>query len=191
MAVVGGLFQLAHVVLPTVFVLYTGFRYGWSPAVVGLAMALTGAINIVVQTQLVGRIVKKLGERGALLAGLMASSLGFLLYGLAPFGWANLMVMPVFAFSALVQPSLQGLMTRRVGPSEQGQLQGANSSIVGITALIGPSLFGLSFAFAVRHDAVLRLPGLPLFIAAGLTGLAALWVIKAVPGNKPAVAVAG
>ena len=58
--------------------------------------------------------------------------------------------MPVFALMGLVGPSAQALMTRRVGPSEQGQLQGANSSIIGITGLIGPGLFTLTFASFIR-----------------------------------------
>lgn len=186
LASIGFLFQLAHTVLPSIFVLYVGFRYGWSPGTMGLAMMLTGACNILVQTLLVGRIVGWIGERGALLFGLAAFGLGFLIYGLAPTGPTYLLGAPVFAFSALIQPGLQGLMTRRVGPSEQGQLQGANSSIAGIVALIGPSLFGLSFAYAVRHDSTLHLPGLPIFLAAGLCVLAIVLTVVAVP--KPAAA---
>jgi DHA1 family tetracycline resistance protein-like MFS transporter len=181
LATVSFLYQLAHTVLPTIFVLYMGFRYHWSPFAVGLTMMLTGGANIVVQTLLVGRIVAAIGERGALLAGLAAFGLGFVIYGLAPFGWLYLLGTPVFAFSALVQPGMQGLMTRRVGPSEQGQLQGATSSITGIVALIGPALFGLTFAYAVRHDASLHMPGFPVLISAGLCALAALLVITAVP----------
>jgi DHA1 family tetracycline resistance protein-like MFS transporter len=154
----------------------------------GLAMMLTGACNILVQTLMVGRIVGKIGERGALLLGLAAFGLGFLIYALAPTGPIYLVGAPIIAFSALIQPGLQGLMTRRVGPSEQGQLQGANSSIVGIVALIGPSLFGLTFAYAVRHDATLHMPGLPILLAVGLCALAILLTIVAVP--KPSVSEA-
>ena len=150
-------------------------------------MMLTGASNILVQSLLVGRVVAKIGERGALLVGLATFGLGFLIYGLAPNGWVYLCGAPVFAFSALIQPGLQGLMTRRVGPSEQGQLQGANSSIVGIVALIGPSLFGLSFAYAVRNNASLHLPGLPILLAAALVGLALLLTTVAVPKPAPAI----
>ncbi len=55
-------------------------------------------------------------------------------------------------------------MTRRVGPTEQGQLQGANQSLMGMAAVVGPLLFGLSFAWAVDHPAW-HLPGLPMFLA--------------------------
>ena len=46
----------------------------------------------------------------------------------------------------LMGPALQGVMTRLVSPSEQGQLQGANSSVLGIATLIGPMLFTQTFA---------------------------------------------
>ena len=32
-------------------------------------------------------------------------------------------------------------MSRRIGPSEQGQLQGANGSVMGIATMIGPTMF--------------------------------------------------
>jgi DHA1 family tetracycline resistance protein-like MFS transporter len=56
-------------------------------------------------------------------------------------------------------------MSQRVPPTQQGQLQGANQSLQGIAGIIGPPLFGLSFAFAVRHDATLHVPGLPIYLA--------------------------
>jgi DHA1 family tetracycline resistance protein-like MFS transporter len=72
----------------------------------------------------------------------------------------------------LVGPSAQGLMTSHVGPSEQGQLQGANSSIIGITGLIGPGLFTLTFASFIGSHRDWRLPGAPFLLAALLMVMA-------------------
>ncbi|MDD3838817.1 MAG: tetracycline resistance MFS efflux pump, partial [Phenylobacterium sp.] len=80
--------------------------------------------------------------------------------------------MPFAALMALVIPGLQGLMTRRVAAHEQGQLQGANQGLTGIAALIGPILFGLTFAWSLRHEASLQAPGLAIYIAASLMVLA-------------------
>jgi DHA1 family tetracycline resistance protein-like MFS transporter len=168
LAGVGFLFQLAHNVLPSVFVLYMGFRYGWSPDVIGLTLMASGISGIVVQALIVGRVVKAVGERGALLIGLFSGFAGFMIYGLAPTGFLYLCGLPLFALTGLIQPGLMGLMTRRVLPNEQGQLQGANSAMMGIASIIGPPLFLLPFAFAIRHDATLHLPGLPVLIAAAL-----------------------
>jgi MFS transporter, DHA1 family, tetracycline resistance protein len=172
LAGVGFLFQLAHNVLPSVFVLYMGFRYGWSPGVIGLTLMASGIASIIVQALVVGRVVKAVGERGALLIGLFSCFAGFMVYALAPTGLLYLCGLPLFALSGLIMPGLQGLMTRLVAPNEQGQLQGANSALMGVASIIGPSLFLLPFAFAVRHDATLRMPGLPVLIAAALMLLA-------------------
>jgi len=186
LAGVGFLFQLAHNVLPSVFVLYMGFRYGWSPKIVGLTLMASGVSGIIVQAAIVGRVVKAVGERGALLIGLFSGFAGFMIYALAPTGFLYLCGLPFFALTGLIQPGLQGLMTRRVLPNEQGQLQGANSAMMGIASIIGPPLFLLPFAFAIRHDATLHLPGLPVLIAAALMLSATiLGYAKARPAPAP------
>ncbi len=166
------LFQLAHTVLPAIFVLYTGFRYHWSPSMVGLSMMATGIMNIVVQALLVGPVVKRIGERGALLLGLGAGAIGFTCYGLASTPALYWAALPVFSIMGFAQPGLQGLMTRRVEASEQGRLQGASSSIAGLTGLVGPAMYTTLFAWAVANDAWLRQPGLPVLLAAGLLATA-------------------
>ena len=90
--------------------------------------------------------------------------------GLAPAGLDLLLRHAVReALSGFAAAGLMGLMTQRVGPSEQGRLQGANQSLQGIASIIGPPLFGLTFAWALRHDSTLHLPGLPVLIAAALS----------------------
>lgn len=186
LAGVGFLFQLAHNVLPSVFVLYMGFRYNWGPDTVGLTLMASGIGGIIVQAGIVGRVVKAVGERGALLIGLFSGFAGFMIYALAPTGFLYLCGLPIFALTGLIQPGLQGLMTRRVAPNEQGQLQGANSAMMGIASIVGPPLFLLPFAFAIRHDATLHLPGLPVLIAAALMlGATILGYAKARPAPAP------
>jgi MFS transporter, DHA1 family, tetracycline resistance protein len=169
LASVGLMFQLSHIVLPTIFVLYTTHRYGWSPGFLGLTFLLTGVLGVLVQVFLVGPIVSRLGERRTLLLGLAAGALGFLWYGWAPEGWIYLMGAPVFALSGLIMPGLQGLMTRKVEPHEQGQLQGANQGLNGIGAIAGPPLFGLVFAWSLRGG---HPEGLAIYLAAAILVLA-------------------
>ena len=191
LAATGFLFQLAHTVLPSIFVLYAGYRYHWSVDLVGGTLFLTGVLGILVQTQLVGPVVARIGERGSLLLGAAGGATGFALYGFAPVGWAYLAAAPVFALINFMQPGLQGLMTRRVGPQEQGQLQGANQSLQGIASIVGPMVFGTTFAWAVRHDPELHMPGLPIYIASSLLVAAFLLAYRvghaaAVPAAAPA-----
>ena len=168
LATVGFLFQLAQSVLPNIFVLYTGYRYHWTPKTLGFTFMASGISQILVQMFLVGPVVKRVGERGSVLLGAALGASGFLVYALAPNGYVYLMAIPLYALVGFLQPGLLGLMTRRVGPSQQGRLQGVNGSFLGIASIVGPPLYGLTFAWSLRHDATLHMPGLAIFIAAGL-----------------------
>jgi DHA1 family tetracycline resistance protein-like MFS transporter len=172
LATVGFLFQLAQVVLPTIFVLYTTYRYHWTTAVLGLTFPLTGIMGIIVQMFLVGPAAARFGERRLVLFGTLVGALGFLWYGTASTGWLYLLGAPIFAFSGFILPGLQGLMTQRVTPKEQGQLQGANQSLQGIASVMGPLIFGETFAWSLRHDASIHMPGLAIYLAGGLLLLA-------------------
>jgi DHA1 family tetracycline resistance protein-like MFS transporter len=158
--------NLAHVALPAAFVLYTAHRYGWDADTTGLTLAAVGICSMVVQGTLVRPAVKRFGERRALMAGLLAGAIGFTIYGLAPTPIHFWMGLPIMALWGLSAPALQGLMTRRVNPSEQGRLQGANSSLMGIGAMIGPTIFTKSFAFFIAATAPFALPGAPFLLAA-------------------------
>src|SRR5213083_587182 len=159
---------LAFQVLPSVYVLYAAYRYGWGYATVGTALALVGACNIIVQGLLVRRVVGRFGERVALLIGIVSGTVGFMIWGLAPNSLLFLIAIIFYAPIGFVQPALQGLMTRRVGPSEQGALQGINGSLMGLTGVIGPTLFTLIFAFFIGSQAPANLPGAPFLLSAFL-----------------------
>jgi len=162
------LYWVAHHSLTSVFVLYAGYRYGWGPKTVGLTLALVGVASVIVQGGLVRPFVKRFGERAGILTGLSFGAIGFAIYGLAPTAgvfWAGV---PLFSLMGFFGPSLQGMMTQRVGPSEQGRLQGANTSIMGITGVFAPSMFALVFANFIGRRAEFHLPGAPFLLASAL-----------------------
>ena len=158
--------------------LYTGYRYGWTPRILGFTFMATGVSGIVVQMFLVGPVVARIGERGAVLLGATGGILGFLIYALAPNGWSYLMGVPIFAMMSFMPPGLMGLMTRRVGPTHQGELQGANQSLMGVSSVIGPPLFGLTFAWSIRREASLHMPGMAILISAALLTAALLLALR-------------
>lgn len=188
LASINFLFQLSQNVWPTVFVLYAGARFHWSVGVIGAVMMIGGIPGIFVQMFFVGPVVRRIGERGALLLGAACGTIAMTIGGLAPTGWVYFCGMPFGALSGFMAPGLMGLMTQRVGPSEQGRLQGANQSLQGIASIIGPPLFGLSFAWALRHDSTLHQPGLPVLIAAGLSAFSLLLGLRLA---RPAPAFVG
>ena len=175
LATIAFLSNLAHAVLPSVFVLYAGFRYGWQERTVGLSLALIGISSAIVQGALVGPLVARLGERLTLLTGLTFGVAGFVAYAFAPTGAVFLSVIPLVALWGLSGPSAQGLMTRLVDPRQQGELQGANGAVLGIAAMIGPALFTLTFATFISADNRWQIPGAPFYLAALL--LAVAWLI--------------
>jgi DHA1 family tetracycline resistance protein-like MFS transporter len=183
------LMQLAHNVLPTVWVLYTTNRYGWNLAMTGVALAIVGVVNILVQGLLVKHAVARLGEWGTLLTGLVGGGLGFAIYGLAPQGWGFLLGVPVFGLIGFVGPGFQALATRRVAATEQGRLQGANTSLSGFASIFGPPLFGFTYAWFVAPDHP-HAAGAAFLLAAALHGVAALLAFVLMARSPKTVEVA-
>lgn len=167
-AAVHFLYNLAHQSLVSVFVLYAGYRYQWTVTDVGWALAGVGVAFGIVQGGLVGPLVKRFGERRTLIAGLSAGAAGFAIYGLAPTGRLFAFGIPIMAMWGLYGPSAQALMTRRVGAHEQGRLQGALSSVQGMTGIVGPAIFSFTFAAAIGSTHQLNVPGAPFLLASAL-----------------------
>jgi MFS transporter, DHA1 family, tetracycline resistance protein len=171
LASVNFLSDLAHAVLPSIAVLYMLYRYGWDQRTIGLTMASVGVASIIVQGSVVGAVTKRIGERAALIVGLMFGVLGFIVFGLAQSGTAFWLGIPLLALWGLESPACLSLMSRLVGETEQGRLQGANSSVTGIANLFGPALFTQVFAFAIAPGRDLHVPGAPFLIATLLLAL--------------------
>ena len=174
LAAVSFLGNLAHVVLPSTTVLYATWRYGWDNRLMGLTLAAVGGCAVVVQIGMIGPIVRRIGERRALLVGLVAGAAGFAIYGLAETGAAFWAGIPVMALWGLAGAAVQGLMTARVSASEQGRLQGANASVTGIANLIGPGIFTMTFAYVIGAGRDWQLPGAPFLLAALMLVAAAI-----------------
>jgi len=174
---------LAHESLPSTFVLYADHRYGWNERTVGLTLAFVGICSGVVQGGLVGRIVGRFGERLALLIGLLVGAAGFAVYGAAATGALFWLGTPFIALWGISGPAAQGLMTRHVNASEQGRLQGAISSLRGITGMVGPGLFTQTFASFISERRDWHLPGAPFLLAALLlvASMALAWRVTRKP----------
>jgi DHA1 family tetracycline resistance protein-like MFS transporter len=177
--------QLAHVVLPSTFVLYATYRYGWDTRTVGLTLAMVGICAMAVQGAGIGPIVRRIGERRALLLGLGSGAAGFLIFGTATTGPLFWLGVPVMALWGVAGAALQALMTRLVAPDQQGQLQGATASVQSVSQLLGPFLFTLIFAYFIGAEAPLKLPGAPFLLASVLLVLALVIAARTLAAAKP------
>ena len=189
LAVVTTLYYLAHNSLPSMWALYTEYRYAWSRRDVGLSLAVVGVCAAVVSGMLVGPFVKRFGERRSLLSGLVFGTIGFAGFAVAIRGWMILAVIPFIALWGIAAPAMQSLMSRHVDPSSQGKLQGAINSLRAITGMAGPVLFTQIFAIAISPHYEIHLPGAPYYLAALLLGaslLLAVYVTRPSAAGQPA-----
>ncbi len=189
LSVVTTLYNLAHNSLPSMWALYTEYRYTWSRRDVGLSLAVVGVCAALVSGVLVGPFVKRFGERRSLLSGLLFGTIGFAGFALAAHGWMILAVIPFIALWGIAAPAMQSLMARHVDASSQGKLQGAINSLRAITGMAGPVLFTQVFAMAISPRSGLHLPGAPYYLAALLLGasmLLAVYVTRPSEAVQPA-----
>jgi MFS transporter, DHA1 family, tetracycline resistance protein len=162
------LHQLAHASLPAIAVLYTSYRYGWDSQMMGLSLAAIGIMSGLVQGTLIKPIVARIGERRTSLVGLLFGAVGFAIYGVASTSLQFWAAIPVMALWGIAGAAMQAMMSKLVAASEQGQLQGANASIMAVAGLIGPGLFSFTFAWSISQGGAAALPGLAFLLAAAL-----------------------
>ncbi|MFN6131067.1 MAG: TCR/Tet family MFS transporter [Planctomycetota bacterium] len=164
-------YQLAHHVFSSVFVLYTDERFGWDAGMVGFALSTVGVLNFIVQGLLIRPAVRTLGEKALVFIGLLGGIIGFVAYAIVVNGRAFYAATILFASMGFFNASIQGLMSKRIEPSEQGQLSGANSSLNGISGMIGPALFATVFQYTIDTDSRWYWPGAPFALAAAILGI--------------------
>ncbi|HEY0178237.1 MAG TPA: TCR/Tet family MFS transporter [Dokdonella sp.] len=166
---------LAQYALNSTYVLYTDYRYGWGPQIVGYTLALVGLCTGIVQAALVRRLMPAFGARRLILAGLALCIAGYLCFGLAPSALPFLLGIPLLCLGGLAGPPAQALMTQQVDPHEQGRLQGALTSLTSLAGVFGPAVFANLFALFISDHAPLPLPGIAFLVSAML--LAVGWAI--------------
>lgn len=150
LVIVFALATCAQMMLHSTWVLYTHFRFNWTPAQNGLALFCVGVASVVVQAGLLGKFIKLFGEVRLALLGLGSGCITYMLYGLATQGWMMyvFILCNLLAFGAM--PALQGIISKSVPSTEQGELMGALQSISSVGIIVMP-LFGGFLLAEVSH----------------------------------------
>jgi MFS transporter, DHA1 family, tetracycline resistance protein len=159
---------IAQQSLLNVYVIYADYRYHWTDRTVGFSLAAIGIFSAIYGALLVKPAVAKLGERGAVMLGLVGGAIGYSFFALSRTGLLFWLGIPLLNMMSITWPATQSILSHKTSPSEQGQLQGAINSLRGIAGLIGPGLFTYIFSKSIGVDAVIQIPGAPFFFAAAM-----------------------
>lgn len=174
--------SLANMSMHTTWVLYTTHRFHWTTGQNGLSLAVVGICAAIVQGGLIRLLMPKLGERRAILGGLLISAVTFALYGLATQGWMMYAILAVGSLGGFAMPAAQALVSKAVPATEQGRIQGALTSLQSLTGIIAPLVATPLFAKFTGPTAPLALPGVAFFLGAFLHVVALVIATRSVTG---------
>ncbi len=187
LVIVYTLMSFAQMMLQTTWVLYTTFRFGWSPRDNGIALFCVGLSAAVVQAGLLGPLIKRFGDKRVALFGLVSGGITYVLYGLATQGWMMYVLILCNLLSFATAPALQGVISKSTDAGEQGELMGSLQSISSIAIILMP-LLGTAILGAVStlpaHDWRI---GSTFFVCAGMQALAVLVARRYFATHRPVV----
>jgi DHA1 family tetracycline resistance protein-like MFS transporter len=168
------LLYLAGSATQSVWTFYSILKFKWDETLIGYSLGAVGLGALIVQGGLVRVLIPRLGSARAVAGGLVCYLVGFVLYAFASQGWMMFAVTGIYCLGGLAGPALQGSISGQVPANEQGELQGALTSLISATGVVGPLLMTNLFAWFTRPQAPLYFPGMPFLVGAGLTLLALL-----------------
>ena len=156
---------------------FTMYRFDWGEAEVGYSLGFVGVLSALVQGLLIRWLIPKIGQNAAVYIGMILYAFGLVLFSMAGEGWMVYPYMVVYCLGGIAGPALQGIMSNQVPSNEQGELQGALSSMMSLTSIIGPPVMTGLFAFFTGPEAPIELPGAPMMLGAALVliGLFLSW----------------
>ncbi|HMX41858.1 MAG TPA: TCR/Tet family MFS transporter, partial [Saprospiraceae bacterium] len=144
-------------------------KFGWDERMVGFSLAFVGLMTGIVQGVLTRVLIPRLGQSRSVYIGLGFYTIGFVLFAFASQDWMMFAFMIPFSLGGLAGPSLQGIISNQVPSNAQGELQGALTSLISATSIVGPLVMTNLFAYFTRPDAPVVFPGAPFLLGAVLS----------------------
>jgi MFS transporter, DHA1 family, tetracycline resistance protein len=181
--------QFGMLVYPVTWAYYAIASFGWSSGMIGLSLATSGAGMAAMQMLLVGRVVRRIGERRATMVGMTAAAIAFAGYMLTRSTIVAFCMLAISAFQSFVQPSLMAMMSRRIAADQQGELQGLNTSVAALAAILAPFVLAQPLAWFTGPSAPFYFPG-AAFAVSVVSVLVAMAIIAATPRAEPLPAAA-
>ena len=143
---------------------YTIYRFHWSEKMVGYSLATVGLLVAAVQVGLIRIVNPRLGNERSIYIGLCFYALGMVLFAFANEGWMMFIFLIPYFLGGIAGPALQSTLAGHVPPNEQGELQGALSSLMSLTTIIGPFLMSNLFYYFTKDQAPVHFPGGPFLL---------------------------
>lgn len=148
---------------------YTMEKFDWDVKMVGYSLGFVGLMVAIVQGGLIRVVIPKIGDRNGVYLGLTLYLIGFVLFAFASQGWMMFVFMIPYALSGFAGPSLQSIMTGQIPADQQGELQGAITSMISLTAIAGPPMMTELFARFTNDSLGIYFPGAPYLMGAVFT----------------------
>lgn len=145
---------------------FTMEKFEWSAKEVGFSLGFVGLLVAVVQGVLIRVVIPKLGQARSIYVGLALYAVGLFLLGLASQSWMMYAFLIPYCLGGIAGPSLQGIMAGQVPATEQGELQGALTSLMSLTNIFGPLVMTNIFYQFSKHDSGFYFPGAPMMAGA-------------------------
>ncbi|MEY4564466.1 MAG: hypothetical protein RLZZ618_3743 [Pseudomonadota bacterium] len=164
--------NLAQFVLHTSWVLYTTFRFNWSPAENGWSLFTVGVMSVLVQGYLLPKMLKRFGAARLAIYGLISSTITYAMWGLAFQGWMMYAVIPLNLFAFAVASTMQGIISNAADPKTQGQAMGAVAALGSLAAVIAPIFGGLLLGMVADLPSTDVRMGAPFFFCSLLMAIA-------------------
>ncbi|WP_411821466.1 TCR/Tet family MFS transporter [Leptospira sp. 'Mane'] len=170
---IGGIFLMnlgAHSVQSN-WSFYVIERFKWDERLIGISLGVVGVVIAFVQGGLVGQAMKRFGAKKTVYIGFVFFIIGYVLYASANQSWMMFAITVPYCLGGIAGPALQGILSSHVPANEQGELQGALTSLMSVTMILGPVMMAETFAYFTTTSSV-YLPGAPMWLGAVLTTFA-------------------
>ena len=141
-------------------------RFRWSEKVIGLSLGMVGLLVGLVQGVLIRYINPKLGNTKSIYIGFGMYALGLVLFACATRGWMMFVFLVPYCLGGISGPALQSIITGHVPANEQGELQGALTSLISASAIISPVIMTSLFAHFTSKSTAIYFPGAPFVLGA-------------------------
>jgi DHA1 family tetracycline resistance protein-like MFS transporter len=167
-----GLYMFGHWVYPSTFSFFSQIRYGWTPAMTGIALGVVGVGSAIVQGLLIGWFIRKLGADRTALFGLCVTVAATVGYAFAFQGWMMFMLIPIGSLAGVMAPALNQIMSSRVERNAQGELAGANAALNAFGSIFAPLIMTQTLHAFTREGAPVHFAGAAFLLAAVISAAA-------------------